>query len=316
MNDDWHDWAAVYLKGAFMGAADTVPGVSGGTIALITGIYERLITAITSLDPRVLRHVMRFHTAQGRADFYGDLLEMDLPFLLVLGAGMITAVVTLSSVMARAIDSPTFAAPTFAFFFGLIAASAVVLYRYVAVDTVGRVAATVAGFVMAVLIAGAATGNGGADPPLVFVFFAGSIAITAMILPGVSGAFILVLLGLYGFMVEIPGQTFDALLTVGRGGDVSALIGPGIPLVTFLGGAIVGLLTVAHVVRWALDHYREATLAFLVALMVGALRAPAESILAEVEAWTPLMAVAITVGGLTGVVLVLALDYFTDDLEY
>lgn len=312
----WREWVAIYLKGAFMGAADTVPGVSGGTIALITGIYERLVDAIAGLDPRVIEHVVWLHTAEGRAQLYADLREMDLPFLVVLGAGIATSVVTLSSVMHRAVESEQFAPPTFAFFFGLIAASAVVLYRYVEVDTSGRIAASVVGFVLAVVVSGASEGGGTVSPSLAFVFLAGSVAITAMILPGISGAFILLLLGLYGFMVEIPEKTIEAVFMAIQNGNPAALAGPGVPLVTFLAGAVVGLLTVAHVVRWALDHYREATLAFLVALMLGALRAPAEQIQNRVEVWTPGFAVGVIAAALVGAGLVLGLDHFTDDLEY
>ena len=80
-------WLAVYLKGACMGAADTVPGVSGGTIAVILGVYERLIAALTSVDPRAVGHLASVHTPEGRAAIAEDLLRMDAPFLSVLGAG-------------------------------------------------------------------------------------------------------------------------------------------------------------------------------------------------------------------------------------
>lgn len=312
----WRAWLTVYLKGAFMGAADTVPGVSGGTIALITGIYDRLIAAITALDPWILAHVPRLHTAEGRTALWADLVEMDLPFLLVLGAGIATSVVAFSSLMHRAVTTPALAAPTFAFFFGLIAASAVVLYAHVAVDTPGRVAVGVAGFAFAWVVSGGTASAGATAPPTGVVFLAGAVAVTAMILPGISGAFILLLLGLYEFMSGVPGDFVGTLLAVANGDDVGALADPGVPLVAFLSGAVVGLLTVAHAVRWALDRYREATLTFLVALMVGALRAPAREIRANVDAWTPTAAAVVGLAALLGVALVLGLDYYTDDLEY
>ncbi|PSP46173.1 DUF368 domain-containing protein, partial [Halobacteriales archaeon QH_6_66_25] len=117
----------IYLKGLAMGLADSVPGVSGGTIALITGIYERLIRAITRLDPAVLEVVPRLSTRAGCQELLERLREMDTLFLIVLGTGMFTAIISVSRVAEIALES--FRAPTFAFFFGLIAASAVALYE-------------------------------------------------------------------------------------------------------------------------------------------------------------------------------------------
>jgi putative membrane protein len=123
------EWAAVYLKGAAMGAADAVPGVSGGTIALITGIYERLVGAIAALDPEdavaLLPLLPRLGSRNAREELRGSLTDMEVPFLLVLGVGVLTAVIT----VANAVDVAYHQYPglTFAFFFGLIAASVVVL---------------------------------------------------------------------------------------------------------------------------------------------------------------------------------------------
>lgn len=308
-------WLVVYLKGVFMGAADTVPGVSGGTIALITGIYDRLIAAITALDPWILVEARQVHTRQGRAAIRGQLRRMDVAFLAVLGMGIASAVLLLSSVMHRAVTE--WPGPTYAFFGGLIAASAVVLYRYVAVDTPGRILAAVVGFAVAFLVAGATAGPATSQPSLLVVGLAGAVAVTAMILPGVSGAFILVLLGLYEYMSAIPRAFVEAVLQAIDAGDLSPLSGPGIPLIAFLGGAVVGLLTVAHVVRWALDRYHEATLSFLIALMVGALRAPIRTILESgAGRWTPGFLSALIGTATVGVLLVLLLDSLTHDLEY
>ncbi|MFB6294326.1 MAG: DUF368 domain-containing protein, partial [Candidatus Nanohaloarchaea archaeon] len=126
------DWLVVYAKGVLMGAADTVPGVSGGTIALITGIYERLVDAVASLDPAPLRHVPRLHREAARRRLLADLRDRDIAFLAVLGLGVATAVVLLSRFMHTALVQ--YPGPTNALFFGLIAASAAVLYTEVAVD--------------------------------------------------------------------------------------------------------------------------------------------------------------------------------------
>lgn len=310
---DVRSWLTIYLKGVAMGAADAVPGVSGGTIALIVGIYERLIAALTALDPRALLHLARVHTTDGRRTFLVTLVGMDVPFLLALGAGITTAVVVLTTVMHAAIE--TVPAVTYAFFAGLIAASAVVLYRHVAVDTAGRAAAAVAGFVLAFVVAGASDGAAG-TPSLVFLFGAGAVAVVAMVLPGVSGAFLLVLLGLYDYASELPGAFVAELVDLAITGEVAGVVDAGTPVAVFVAGAAVGLLTVAHAVRWALSRSREATLAFLVSLMLGALRAPLLEVDRAVAAWTVGRSGSVAAAALVGLVAVVALDRYTDDLEY
>ncbi|WP_435194281.1 DUF368 domain-containing protein [Natronomonas sp. EA1] len=301
-------WLVVYLKGLCMGAADAVPGVSGGTIALIVGVYERLLTAITNVDPdavtELLGDLSRVHTRPGRASLAATLLRLDAPFVAVLLAGVFTALATVAGVMHVAVTD--FPVPTYAFFFGLIAASAVVLRHGVSLDTLGRVLAGLVGFTFAFLVSGAA--RGALPHTLPVLFLSGAIAITAMVLPGISGSFILLLLGQYEFMTEIPSRLFDSLST----GDLEPLF----VLAAFGLGALAGLFSIAHVVKWALTHYRRGTLVFLVALMVGALRVPADEVAANVTAWTP-GTVAVVVGaGVAGAALVLGLDYVTDELDY
>lgn len=304
-------YLAIYLKGAFMGAADAVPGVSGGTIALIVGIYDRLVGAITALDPRVLAHVPRLHRREGRRDFYLALVAMDVPFLVVLAAGVFTSLLLVANVMHFALQA--FRAPTFAFFFGLIAASAVVLRDEVHLDSPGRVLAGLTGFTLAFLVSGPVRGALPNTFPV--LFGSGAIAITAMILPGISGAFILILLGQYDFMTKVADDLTVALRTA-LDGD-TAMLWDVLTVVAVFGlGAVVGLLTVAHVVKYALEHYHEATLTFLVALMVGALRAPTREILDAVTVWTPDVVAAVLLAGAVGAAFVLGLDYTTGDIDY
>ena len=307
------EWAAVYLKGAAMGAADAVPGVSGGTIALITGIYERLVGAIASLDPEealaLLPLLPRLGDASARRELGDALSEMEVPFLLVLGVGVLSAVVT----VANAVDVAYHEYPglTFAFFFGLIAASVVVLLGEVSADTPGRIAAGVVGFAFAFVLSGLSHGNvlpGG----LAVMFVAGAVAICAMVLPGVSGSLILLTLGKYETMTGAVSEATDALFA----GALGDAVDPVSTLVVFSGGALVGILTFARVVEWALDHYRAATLTFLVALMAGALRAPAIEIADATAAWTAATVAPLLAAGVVGAGAVLALDATTDDLDY
>jgi len=307
------DLLVVYLKGVAMGTADAIPGVSGGTIALITGIYERLIAAITSLDPRLLGHAAGLHSRPGRRRLAEALREMDVPFLLVLGAGVLTAVIVVARVAVHALEVAR--APTYAFFFGLIAASAVVLYREVEPSTPGQIGAGVAGFAVAFVVAGA-SGSDVLAHSLPVVFLAGTIAISAMVLPGISGAAILILLGQYHYLSETLTAFVDRLLALLDRGTLDALVDPGTVVVTFLAGAVIGLLTVAHVIKRALDAYRVGTLVFLVSLLVGTLRLPVVEVLEAVGEWDGITTATILGAAAVGGLAVLALDYFTDDLSY
>jgi putative membrane protein len=301
-------WLTVYLKGLAMGAADSVPGVSGGTIALITGIYERLIDALTELDPRILEQLPELDSQAGRRRFFDDLRGMDVFFLVVLGLGVVTSIVTISRVVHVALQM---ARPqTFAFFFGLIAASAVVLYDQLSLETPLEIGSAVAGFVIAFLVTGVSNGAGlGHALPLIFV--AGTVAISAMVLPGISGAFLLILFGQYEYLTGVLTDLVDGLIAFGADDLLSNLTVVG----TFGVGAVIGLFTVAHVVRRALDQYREATIAFLVSLMVGSLRLPLVEVIDGVDP-TVLPDVTTALGAaLVGGLAVLVLDYYTEDLS-
>ncbi|MFQ3318585.1 MAG: putative membrane protein [Natronomonas sp.] len=305
-------WVTVYLKGVCMGAADTVPGVSGGTLAVILGVYERLITALTAIDPRAIRHLKHLHTSEGRAELSVDLVRMDVPFLLVLGTGVLSAAATIATAMHVAVTE--YPAPTYAFFFGLIAASAVVLYRYVDAGTPRRGVVGAVGFTLAFLITNPSL-NGAAPSTLPMLFLAGMIAISAMVLPGVSGAFLLLVLGQYEFISGIPRAIVSGL-TDAVGGDFGSLMDAIVPFAAFAGGAIVGVFSVAYAVRAALSRYREATLVFLVSLMVGALRLPVNEVVVNVAGLTLRTGVVVAVPAVVGALVVFGLDYFTDDLEY
>jgi putative membrane protein len=306
-------WLVVYLKGACMGAADTVPGVSGGTIAVIVGVYEQLITALTSVDPRVVRHLLSLHTTDGRAALAEDLLRMDVPFLLVLGAGVLSAAATIATAMNVAVTE--YPAPTYAFFFGLIAASAVVLYRYVDATTPRRAIVAAVGFVVAFVVTDPSlSGPTSSSTPLV-LFVAGAIAISAMVLPGISGSFLLLVMGQYETVTEIPSDVVNGLLAA-VGGDTASLAEALVPFGAFMAGALVGVFSIAYAVRAALQRYREATLVFLVSLMVGALRLPVFEVRTNVEGSPAVVAAVVAVPVGVGAGLVVVLDRYTDDLEY
>jgi putative membrane protein len=307
----------VYLKGLCMGAADAVPGVSGGTIALVVGIYERLIAALTAIDPTGVRTLLARLVRADVAGAWEALSEFDGVFLIALGLGIATAVVAVTSSVAVA--ATEFPVPTFGFFFGLIAASAVVLWDAVSVDTPRQYGAAVGGFLFAFALSGEAGSTLGHSPPVVFL--AGAVAVSAMILPGISGSLILLILGQYEYLAGTVRGLRDALLAVPAGAPVADAVAPGVTATIFVAGAVVGLFSVAHVVRWALTHYRAATLAFLVSLVVGALRAPVDRIDRAVSAgnasagWTVEVVVVAGATAVVGALLVLLLERYAGVLD-
>jgi putative membrane protein len=312
---DAREWLGVYLRGVAMGCADAVPGVSGGTIALITGIYERLIAAITAVDPDRIRRVLAGAKPANLPDARAAFLELDGPFLCVLGAGIATAIVTVLRIVEHLLEAAPVA--TFGFFFGLIAASAVVLRSEVDLSTPGRKAAAVVGFLAAFLTSGYAESVFGGGLGVVFV--AGAIAVSAMVLPGISGSLLLVILGQYERMTDALSAFIDGIVSAVAAGDPDPAIAAAPPVVVFLAGGVVGLFTVAHAVRRALERRRAATVAFLVSLIVGALRAPVvevdRTLAATGGSWNAAAPEFLGVAAV-GAAVVLVLDRYSGAIEY
>ena len=312
---DLRSWVTLYLKGIAMGTADAVPGVSGGTIALIVGIYERLIAAVTAIDPERIGRVLAGAHPKNLPDARAAFLEIDGAFLVVLVAGIGTAVVAVLSGVDYLLTTQPVA--TYGFFFGLIAASAAVLFGGVELDTPRRKAAAVGGFLLAFFASGYASTALASSLPVVFL--AGAIAVSAMILPGVSGSLLLIVLGQYDYMAGSVREFVGGLIGLAFGNGTDALVATGPPVVTFLVGGVVGVFTIAHAVKYALARARAATIAFLVSLIVGALRAPVVEVsirLAESgESWgaaAPRFALA-AVGGAA---VVLVLNRYSGTIEY
>lgn len=234
-------------KGMCMGAADTIPGVSGGTIALITGIYEDLLAAIKSANIRMAAALLRL-------DLKTALSELHLRFLLPLFFGIALAVLSLARLMNHLITHHP--VPTWSLFFGLIAASVWVVGRQVAKWEIPTAAAFAAGAAGAFVLVGLVPVTTPED--LWFVFASGVMAICAMILPGISGAFILLILGKYEFIIATLENPLIAR---------NMLI-----LAVFLSGCAVGLAGFSRFLKMLLQKYHAVTLAFLAGLMLGSMR--------------------------------------------
>lgn len=313
-------WAKMFVVGLFMGTADGVPGVSGGTIALIAGVYQRLIAAITAFTPgRILAGVVALTPLNGEVSLdraIAVLEEVDGWFLITLVAGVATAVVLVGQAVEWA--DKRYPVLMFGLFFGLIGASAVILLREVAIRTVAEVVAAVTGVVVAFVASGSSeallSGNS-----FVVIFIAGAVAVSAMILPGLSGSLLLVILGQYTYMYGRLGAFVDAVGALFSGGSFSRVTAPGIDVVTFVLGGLVGLLTIARLIRKALEINRDVTFAFLVALVLGALRAPITTLNDASEypsvVWNWPTIQAFVAAALIGAVVVFILDWYAVDID-
>jgi len=238
------------VRGFCMGAADTVPGVSGGTVALILGHYRRLVTAISHVDAHALSLLLR-------RDLSALARHIDLRFLVALAAGILSGVALLAGVMHWLLDHHH--SETFAVFLGLMLASVWIVKDYVDQWTAARVLGLLAGAAAAVGITMLPMAEGNMSLP--FLFVSASVAICAMILPGISGAFVLLLLGVYH---PVTGLIKDAV----RGNiTVEAAIQIGV----FGSGCVIGLLAFSRGLRWLLEHHQGGTMATLMGLMIGSL---------------------------------------------
>lgn len=225
-----------------MGAADIVPGVSGGTIAFISGIYDRLLGAINSVKFAVLKTLR----TQGVAAAWK---EIDATFLVVLLAGMISSILLLSAPIKYALNNHPVL--LWSFFFGLVLASIWLVGRQVKKYSVLNILLFIVGGTIALWITTLETLQGSDN--LMYIFLAGAIAICAMILPGVSGAFILLILGVYHIIIN---AIHDRNLTI---------------IAIFGIGCVIGLLSFSRILKWFLSNHRASTLAVLSGFLLGSL---------------------------------------------
>ncbi|KAF0567590.1 membrane protein [Psychrobacter nivimaris] len=236
----------IYVRGMAMGAADIVPGVSGGTIALIAGIYERLINALGSIGPNLWTI---FQQEGGVKGFAAIWRQVDATFLLCLLLGIATSFATLAGIIKHLLDNQPLL--IWSFFFGLVVATVFILLSEIKRWNIGRVALFATGLIAAVVISSMPLLT--TTPSLPYLFFAGAIAICAMILPGISGSFILLLLGAYDAVLEaVDTMNLSAIFTV-------------------IAGMAAGLLLFTRALKWLLSHYYQATLALLTGFIAGSL---------------------------------------------
>jgi putative membrane protein len=249
----WSESPFLIIKGFLMGSADIVPGVSGGTMALITGIYDRLIYAIKSVDKNALMNLLKFRIAGVFETFHWK-------FLMLLFTGIILAVAFFTKVVPLQVYMFTHPELIFGLFFGLIVGSIVLLIAEVSPEERGwgnfipLLAGALFGFWIVTLVP--------TDTPesAWFVFISGSIAICAMILPGISGSYLLLIMRKYEYILTQIGN-------IGSVDTVTAILN----LLPFFAGAAIGLILFSRVLSWLLNRYHTITLFVLIGFLIGSL---------------------------------------------
>ena len=299
------DYLILAAKGFAMGAADVVPGVSGGTMAFILGIYEELIYSIKNLiNPQIFKNLFSFKLKEALA-------LVPWQFLGALGFGILLAIFSLAQFLETALTN--YPSLVWSFFLGLVVASIITVTKHVQKWDSSTITAMVGGTVMAFYIVGMVPVQ--TPDAAWFLFLSGFIAICAMILPGISGSFILVLMGKYQYILSaVNNRDFVTLFIVAA-------------------GAAVGLVTFAQLLSWLFKRYHDLTVALLIGFMIGSLRKiwpwketletvidrhgeaiPVVQVNVLPATWTSEVTLAIILA-LIGFALVFVLDYFASRAE-
>ena len=233
----------LFIKGMAMGIANIIPGVSGGTIALITRIYEELICSLKSFDIKALKLLISF-------DFRKFIRHTNLYFLLAVLTGCIVSVFSIANLFKLLFTN--YPILIWAFFFGLILASVYSVGKRIKRWSSPNIIALIIGTIIAISLSFITPATENSN--LFFIFICGIIGISGMILPGLSGSFILILLGNYELLMVTAISELNYLL-----------------LSVFLVGSVVGLLSFSHSLAWLLKYYKDATLALLTGFVLGSL---------------------------------------------
>ncbi|WP_422860428.1 DUF368 domain-containing protein [Flagellimonas sp. S174] len=236
------DYLFITLKGMAMGAADVVPGVSGGTIAFISGIYEELITSINSIDLSLFGTLRK----EGFKSFWK---KINGNFLLAIFTGIFISVFSLAKFLSWLLENKPIL--LWSFFFGLVLASVFFVGKEIKKWNMGTISIFIAGAAVAFIITELPSNENVESLP--YLFLSGALAVCAMILPGISGAFILVLLGSYKTILDaVHEKDIKIVLTVAI-------------------GAVFGLLSFTRLLKWMFSHYKNLTLALLTGFILGSL---------------------------------------------
>jgi putative membrane protein len=242
-----------------MGICDIIPGISGGTIAFITGIYVRLINAVKGFSLKLVYDILTYPVHRKSDSLKEDVKKLDLVFLTILLLGIASALLLGSRVIKHLMEA--YFAYTISFFIGLILASSMTIFEHIEDHSTKNIMFCVLGFILGVVSSMLVPLT--VTPSLGYVFLGGFCAINAMFLPGISGAYILLIMGLYEFMVGVLNNlrsNIDYFLV-------------------FAAGAALGAFTISRIISFLFKRYRCRTLYVLLGLVIGALGTPIKRII-------------------------------------
>jgi len=312
---DLKQFITVYLKGFAMGCADAVPGVSGGTVALILGIYEKMVDSITNLTSQKIGVLLTDAKKFDQESLIENIRDLGIVFLTVLSLGIITAVITtLRFVNYMVSYYPT---TTYGFFTGLIASSSVLMISNIDLKSFKTGFTVLTGFLISFTVSGLAANTLGNGIPVLFL--SGMLAVSAMILPGISGALILLILGQYSYMAEKLTEFTQAVYQSAASASLKPLLETSTPIIVFISGGIIGLTVFSHLIRKALENHRKTTLAFLVSLVLGSIRAPVAQLnnrlIEQQTSWLQILP-EFTLATALGIASIILLDHKTGVMKY
>ena len=239
------DYIKLFFKGCIMGVAEALPGISGGTIALLVGIYEELISTIGSLNFKLFKEI-------GNKDFSSFWNKLNGNFLLAVISGQLISLITLVTIFS--LISENYIALIWAFFMGLIFSTICIIFKLIKNCNILDFILIIAAVIMSLLITSISANNPNEISNL-YIFLCGLIASSALILPGISGATMLILMGVY------PNYLSNALVNF----DI-------ITLLTFTSGAIVGLLSFSRILKYLFKYFRNTTYSVILGLLVGSIK--------------------------------------------
>ena len=279
------NYILLFFKGILMGICDLIPGISGGTIAFITGIYSRLINAVKGFSFDLIRESFK---SMGKLKVSSQLKKsvkkLDLIFLAVLFGGIGTALLV-GSILIKYLLKEYFP-QTISFFVGLIIASAWFIYKKIEDHSGVNLVTGLIGILIGVSLAFIVPTK--IEPNFIYIFIGGFFAISAMFLPGISGAFILLVMGIYEFMLDVLHNLKDNMLY----------------FISFALGAIVGAYSISRLVSYLFKKDKCKTLYFLLGLVIGALTIPITQVIETSKSISPILLITFVIVG-AGLVFVI-----------
>jgi len=261
----------IFLRGLLMGTADIMPGISGGTIALITGIYDKLINSISNIKLLFLKPLIKGNLTEFKKQL---LEEVDFEFFIPLGIGIVTAMILMAGIINYLLGN--YASFTYSFFAGLILASIYILYKQLDAFNIKAISTTIIFAILAYIFVGLNPMQASHSLPILFI--SGFIAICAMLLPGISGSSLLLLLGQYEYMINVLHR-----LSI-------------IEIIIFVIGAGLGFMTMSRVIKYMLENHKQLTVATLIGIMLGSMRVPAQHIVTAPQTTLPICLIIAIIG--------------------